>query len=222
MSTKEPQYQRCFNHVREFGRVELGVMHSHSWDTDPKHVLFTLSRYKFVAKLLAGRKSVLEIGCADAFASRLVRQTVQELTVSDFDPAWVEEAKRQSKSPWDFGSVVHNFLESPLPSHFDGVYALDVLEHIPASEESRFLRHISASLDETGILILGTPSLQSQVHASPASKEGHVNCKDGEGLKVLLLSFFHTVFVFSMNDEIIHTGYYPMAHYLLAVGCHKR
>lgn len=222
MNTKEPQYQRCFDHVRKFGRVELGVIHSHSWDTDPKHFLFTLSRYKFVAKLLAGRKSVLEIGCGDAFASRLVRQTVQKLTVSDFDPAWIAEAKRQSKDPWDFTSVVHNFLESPLPDHFDGAYALDVLEHIPLADEPRFLRHICASLEEDGILILGTPSLQSQTHASPASKEGHVNCKDGDALKASLLAFFRTVFVFSMNDEVVHTGYYPMAHYLLAVGNHKR
>lgn len=25
-------------------------------------------------------------------------------------------------------------------------------------------------------------------------------------------------FLFSMNDEVVHTGYYPMAHYLIAVG----
>ena len=31
--------------------------------------------------------------------------------------------------------------------------------------------------------------------------------------------FFHNVFVFSMNDEVVHTGYFPMAHYLLALGC---
>jgi hypothetical protein len=31
--------------------------------------------------------------------------------------------------------------------------------------------------------------------------------------------FFHNVFVFSMNDEVVHTGYSPMAHYLLALGC---
>jgi hypothetical protein len=30
------------------------------------------------------------------------------------------------------------------------------------------------------------------------------------------------VFVFSMNDEVVHTGFYPMAHYLLAVACHRR
>jgi hypothetical protein len=28
--------------------------------------------------------------------------------------------------------------------------------------------------------------------------------------------------VFSMNDEVIHTGYYPMAHYLMALACHRR
>jgi hypothetical protein len=25
------------------------------------------------------------------------------------------------------------------------------------------------------------------------------------------------VFLFSMNDEVVHTGFYPMAHYLFAV-----
>ena len=34
--------------------------------------------------------------------------------------------------------------------------------------------------------------------------------------------FFHNVFIFSMNDEVVHTGYAPMAHYLLALGCTLR
>lgn len=213
---------QCFEHVRKYGRVELGVMHSHSWDTDPKHLLFTLSRYKFVAKMLAGRRNVVEVGCADAFASRLVKQTVEKLTVSDFDPAWVEEARRQSKGRWEFTSVVHNLLEGPFPTRFDGAYSIDVLEHIAPEYEGEFLRNVCASLEQDGVLIIGTPSIQSQVYASPASKEGHVNCKDGDSLKATLLKYFHTVFVFSMNDEIVHTGYYPMAHYLLAAACHKR
>jgi hypothetical protein len=28
--------------------------------------------------------------------------------------------------------------------------------------------------------------------------------------------------MFSMNDEVVHTGFYPMAHYLLGVACHRR
>ena len=61
------------------------------------------------------------------------------------------------------------------------------------------------------------PSLESQEYASPQSKAGHVNCKSGNDLKKTLEKHFKNVFVFSMNDEVIHTGYYPMAHYLLAL-----
>ena len=46
--------------------------------------------------------------------------------------------------------------------------------------------------------------------------------EDIEALKKTLERHFHTVFVFSMNDEVVHTGFYPMAHYILGVGCHRR
>jgi hypothetical protein len=41
-------------------------------------------------------------------------------------------------------------------------------------------------------------------------------------LKMLLELYFHNVFIFSMNDEVVHTGYYKMAHYLLALCVGKR
>jgi hypothetical protein len=28
--------------------------------------------------------------------------------------------------------------------------------------------------------------------------------------------------LFSMNDETVHTGFYPMAHYLIALCCGKK
>jgi hypothetical protein len=105
---------------------------------------------------------------------------------------------------------------------FDAAYALDVIEHIPSTDEMQFVGNIVHSLSNPGVLILGTPSLQSQAYASPPSKAGHINCKDAAALKALLCSFFHNVFIFSMNDEVVHTGYYPMAHYLFAVGCTRR
>jgi len=71
-------------------------------------------------------------------------------------------------------------------------------------------------------LIVGSPSLESQAHASPPSKAGHINCKSGAELKALLQHYFENVFLFSMNDEVVHTGYYPMAHYLFAVCCQKK
>ena len=74
-------------------------------------------------------------------------------------------------------------------------------------------------LSDDGVVILGMPSIESQTYASPASKDGHVNCKTGKDLKSLLEKYFHNVFLFSMNDEIVHTGFEKMAHYLLVLCC---
>ena len=94
--------------------------------------------------------------------------------------------------------------------------------YIQEKDEDRFLRNAIASLTPEGVAIFGMPSLESQTYASPQSKAGHVNCKSGEELKRTLERYFNTVFVFSMNDEVVHTGFYPMAHYLLGVACHRR
>ena len=73
------------------------------------------------------------------------------------------------------------------------------------------------SLDPKGTMIIGMPSLESQAYASEASRIGHVNCKTGEALRHLALQYFHKVYSFSMNDEVLHTGFFPMSHYLLVV-----
>ena len=116
----------------------------------------------------------------------------------------------------------HDVLEAPLPNQHDGIYSLDVIEHIPRSSEHLYLNNLRDSLTDSGVLIIGSPSLESQAYASPPSKEGHVNCKSGEELKALLLNYFENVFLFSMNDEVVHTGFTPMAHYLFAVCCQKK
>ena len=61
------------------------------------------------------------------------------------------------------------------------------------------------------------PSKNSQKFASKLSKLGHVNCKTEQELKKFLKIFFHDVNVFSMNDEVVHTGFYPMSNYFLTI-----
>jgi hypothetical protein len=63
------------------------------------------------------------------------------------------------------------------------------------------------------------PSLESQTYASEASRAGHVNCQSGPQLKATLERYFDNVFIFSMNDEVVHTGFHKMAHYLLGLCC---
>jgi cyclopropane fatty-acyl-phospholipid synthase-like methyltransferase len=221
-STREPQYQVCIDETELAGLERLGLMSSESWRRDPKHLAFVLSRYKFVAKLLSGRNRVLEVGCGDAFGSRIVRQEVESLTATDFDPVFIEDARRRLKKPWTYELIVHDFRLGPLPELFDALYALDVLEHVPPSEERRFLSTVLESLVQKGVAVFGMPSFESQVYASEQSRLGHINCKTAPDLKSLMSEFFDNVFIFSMNDEIVHTGFHKMAHYLLALCCGRR
>lgn len=218
----ELHYKSRVDIVRKRGVERLGLVTSWAWHDDPRHLLFTLSRYKFVAKMLAGRARVLEVGCADGFPTRLVAQTVNSVVGIDFDKQFIADAIERASTEWPIEFHVHDVLASPFPGTFDGAFALDVIEHIPPERESRFVENIRASLSASGVLIVGTPSLESQHYASPQSKEGHVNCKTADDLKATLLHHFAQVFVFSMNDEVVHTGYSKMAHYLMALCCSPR
>ena len=220
--TREPQYQECLDAAEERGFESLGLRSSQSWHDDPKHLLFRLARYKFVAKMLAGRESVLEIGCGDAFGTRIVQAEVKELTAVDFDRVFVEDVRRRMLPRWRFDVFVHDLLDGPVPGKFDGLFALDVLEHIDPRSERAFLSNCFASLTEQGAAIIGMPSLESQAYASLASKAGHVNCKSMPELRELMLTYFHNVFMFSMNDEVVHTGHHKMAHYIWAIGAGVR
>lgn len=218
----EKQYQAAIREVQTCGAERLGLMTSWAYLDDPKRLAFTFARYKFVAKMLTGCSHVLEVGCGDGFASRIVLQEVTRLTGVDFDASFVEDANARNSGRWPMECKVHDMLQGPVDGRFDGVYSLDVLEHIPAADEDRFVGNMIAPLFEHGTAIIGMPSLQSQPFASPQSKEGHVNCKDQGDLRALMRRYFHNVYMFSMNDEVVHTGFHHMSHYNLALCCSKK
>lgn len=215
--TVEKQYQAIFELKKKSGLSSLGAMNSQVWNDDPRRLVFTLARYKFVAKMLQGKKNALEIGCGDAFGSRVVRQEVDDLTVIDIDSLFIEDATERDSQKWPLRYAVHNMLSGPYLGDFEAAYSLDVLEHIDSSKEDTFIQNVIKSLTPDGVVIIGMPSIESQQYASAQSKVGHVNCKSGNDFKKFLSKYFKQVFLFSMNDEVVHTGFYPMAHYLLAL-----
>jgi 2-polyprenyl-3-methyl-5-hydroxy-6-metoxy-1,4-benzoquinol methylase len=221
-ATKEPQYERLLEVQREIGNTTLGLMTNQVWYEDPRRLTFMLARYKFVAKMLSGASTVAEVGCGDAFGTRIVQQEVEAVSVYDFDPLFVKDIERRQSPKWPVIARVHDILDGPLPHRYDAIYSLDVIEHISEEKEDLYLENLAGSLNDHGVLIIGSPSLESQTYASPQSKIGHINCKSGRAMKALLERYFNTVFLFSMNDEVVHTGYYPMAHYLFALCSDRR
>jgi 2-polyprenyl-3-methyl-5-hydroxy-6-metoxy-1,4-benzoquinol methylase len=206
--------------VNTSGLVQLGESSSYNWVTDPSRLFFSLSRYKFVSRLFSDFSSVLEIGCADGFGSYLVSKKVCKLTCVDIDRSLISSALKSTARYADnieflAGDILNkNFLPR---KKFDGIFMLDVLEHIDCDTELKFLSAIIRRLKPTGCLIIGLPSLESQQYASELSRIGHINCKTQPQLKELCLRFFHICHLFGANDEIVNLGFPALQHYRLAL-----
>lgn len=182
--------------------VKLGPIYSDSWLRDPKHLVFALARYKFVSKMLEGCRNVAEVGAGDGFGAQIVAQVVDHLDCYDL-------------SPLNDGIKKYDAMAGSLNFGYHAIYSIDVMEHVKSGEV--FFRNLAASLQDHGKLIVGIPSLEGQTYASEPSRRLHINCMTGEALRALALRFFRHVFMFGMNDEVVHTGFLPMSHYLWAV-----
>ena len=220
--TKEPQYQNCIDIRNKKGLLNMGLRGTQVWTENPKQMLFILARYKFVAKMFSGLGDVLEIGCGDGLGTRLVQQEVGHVTALDFDKVFIDDFKQREDPDWPLTLKVHDMLDGSIEGQFDGIYSLDVLEHIQPSDEDRFIKNTLNSLKLNGSLIIGMPSIESQKYASAPSKAGHVNCKSAEDFKKLMEKYFYNVFIFSMNDEVLHYRFYQMSHYLFTLCCNKK
>jgi len=206
---------------KSYGEFPLGENTTRILMESPRNLLFNLSRYKFVTKMFDGFGKVLEVGCQEGFGAHLVATVVDELDCIDFYLPYIESCKRRIITN-NTKFTAHDILDGPIENNYQGVFALDVLEHIEPNVERRFVDNIVSSLDRNGSLIIGLPSVESQKYASVASKIGHVNCKTGPELKSLFSEYFNNVFSFSMNDEVLHTGFQPMSHYNFVLCCNKK
>jgi len=199
--------------------MQLGPYFGHQVMNSPRHLLFTLSRYKFAAKMLPynTRCKVLEVGCSEGIGSLLLAETGNEVTAVDMDKEAISCANRTIKK----NNITYknaDILKTNL-GKFDAVVSLDVIEHIEMADEPLFLNAIVDHLTPNGMCIIGTPNDAATQYASKASQIGHVNMYTADRLVTTLQRHFHHVFQFGVNDEIVHTGFAPMSHYLMAIGC---
>lgn len=199
--------------------LTLGRYITHALLDDPKRFGFMMARHKFVGKMLAGFDRVLEVGCQEGFTSLLMAQHVKHLVATDYFRDHLAEAEKHI-APYvknvEFRG--HDIIDAPVENGtFDGAFSLDVLEHIDPKQEHHYMQNVAASLKPEGVFIVGMPSLESQIYASKAAAAGHINCKKGPDLKALCERYFRNTFLFGMNDEVLHTGFSPMCHYIFVM-----
>lgn len=211
--------------VDQFAQEEilLGPWSSYSLVNDPKHMSFVLSRYKFVSKIISAKKNILEIGCGDGFGFPIVAQNAEYILGIDWEERNIEGNKRRIGGKIKNGDFLHIDITKEKPKKiFDAAFSIDVIEHLVPEDEKIFMENTLDVLSEDSICIIGTPNESSSSHASHRSDHQHINLKDHKTMYSTLDQYFKNTLVFSMNDEIVHTGYYPMAHYLFGVGIGKK
>ncbi len=203
--------------------IRLGKATAQAYVHDPRMISFIAARYKFVAKMLAGVDTALEVGCGDAFGAPIVAQAVKRLICTDIDADTVMKNQPIAKLFPNIEFIYKDFRTATDEVFtFPAIYSVDVIEHLFPHEEAAWMANMVAHLQPDGIMLTGTPNKTAAAYASPNSVHGHVNLKSHDELRDLMRVHFKNVFMFGMNDEVVHTGFAPMANYLWALGVGRR
>lgn len=126
--------------------VPIGPWTSYNLMRDPKHNLFVLSRYKFCAKMLEGKDFVIEVGCGDGFGIPIMAQAVKRLHCIDWDERNLEGCARRLKHLKNVTYEKIDLNQTTVRSNADGLFSVDVIEHIELENEDRFMRNLCGLL----------------------------------------------------------------------------
>lgn len=204
--------------------LTLGKYFSQAINNDIKHLVFAFSRYKFASKMLENNSNIelLELGCNEGLGTYFFEQTkaYKKIVGIDLDSEGIKWAKENIHS--ECIEFIEDDFMGKKYGEFDAVVSLDVIEHIEMSQEYKFMETICSNLKDTGTVIIGTPNENMAPYASEASRVGHINLYNQKRLHNLLSKYFNNVFIFGMNDEVLHTGFYPMSCYIMALCCNKK
>lgn len=228
---KELELWSKYGATQKEGSITLGPHSSFQWNNSRRHLLFTAARYKFAMKMIGNlyepnEKTILDLGCSDGFGTYFVSEFAKSVVGVDFDEEAIEYAKSCYESDHEEGEKnisfkLENFLNKKY-GEFDGIVSFDVLEHIYPENEDSYMKTVLMNLKNTGTFVVGTPSLETQQYSKENVAGAHVNVYRGEDFYRMLKNYFHNVYLFTQNDEVIHTGHLRMANYLIAVCTNKK
>jgi len=132
-----------------------------------------------IAADVAGDGPVLDVGSGVAvFSTWLARRLGRALHVADHDPAVLRLTQRAFP-----GVVVHADLAEAPPATV--VTAMEVIEHVPYPDQSRFVADLMAHVEPGGVLICSTPD-EHRYLGGWSGYGPHVGTLDFAGLERLL------------------------------------
>ena len=207
--------------IQKVEPVELGEQSSSWFYNKQSHILHFLSYYKFASKLIGKEKRVLDVSCSEGLGSYILGKECGFAQGLDQD----QEAIRSAQSNFSedfikFDSL--DFLKMSGKPEWDAIIHLGMTDPILPETGDALLEVTCLNLKPEALTIVCTPSQIANEFNSIALEKGQERFYYHESLEETMKRFFEFVFLFAVNDEVIHTGLMPLARYYIAVGCKKR
>ena len=194
--------------------IHLPPEYASFFENSLMNVLIRLARYKFVAKMVKKDDEVLEVGCGSGVGTIFLGQHCKNIVGLDVKQHEVSEAQSINKRE-NVKFIVEDLFDLDEENKYDVIVSMDVLEHLTPEQGDKFVEKISKLLKPNGFFACGVPSIYSYEYQGELSQASHINCPDRDELEQNLLKYFGRTFPFSMNDEVVHTGFQKMAWYYI-------
>lgn len=207
--------------IEKYGPITLPAEYTHYIQDNALQLLVRLARYKFVAKNLKKTDRVFEIGSGTGFGAQFLAQHclfVKGIEFKKDEIARANSIKRRSNVEYIQG----DFFDLDDKEKFDVIVNLDVIEHMPEDIGEKLIAKTTNHLSKNGMMIIGTPSIYSFPYQGPQSRAAHVKCYDQEELLKIVDRHYGRTLAFSMNDEMVHTGFSKLAWYYFVVAFYPK
>jgi len=228
MSKMDPYIKNTKKHalvwqesIEKYGPITLPAEYTHYIQDNALQLLVRLARYKFVARNLKATDRVLEIGSGTGLGAQFLAQHCAFVKGIEFKE---EEIKRANsiKLRSNIEFIHGDFFDLDTKEKFDCLVNLDVIEHMPEDIGKKFIAKTAKHLSKNGMMIIGTPSIYSFPFQGPRSRAAHIKCYDQEELLKIVDRHYGRTMAFSMNDEIVHTGFSKLAWYYFIIAFYPK
>jgi len=196
--------------------ITLPPFFSHLIQDDQLKLLVKLARYKFVARMIKSTDTVLEVGSGMGIGSIFLGQHASHVTGLDVQEDLTSQARSINKRD-NVTFECADLCQYTHPEKFDVAVSLDVIEHVPVEEGSQHVQALARHIKHDGMCIIGSPSIYSYQYQGADSRAAHVKCYDQKELTELVEKHFKRTLAFSMNDEVVHTGFSKLAWYYFVI-----
>jgi 2-polyprenyl-3-methyl-5-hydroxy-6-metoxy-1,4-benzoquinol methylase len=215
---KDTQQQKLFRTQTGGIREALSTFEGIAFQEDPLDFFIVLARYKFAIRQLKKTDVVLDAGCGPGYGAVFLSKFAGRVVGGDVDAELVQRNQKAFSNVPNLSFKELDLQDSELDCEpFDVVVSMDVIEHFEEDQADGVVANYARLTKDKGFALIGTPNIASRQFASQRRLDSHPKEYSPEEFTALLERHYSRVFLFSMTDEAVSTGFPKMAWYLMAL-----